>query len=99
MPLLTAQRMVTQIKPEFFTRALQPCLKAILSWSAEGEDGILGELGKKTDGIAQAVEIMAMTINIQGTLSGVGANIGIMMGANAIPTESADRYMLIVDHI
>lgn len=101
IPLLTAHRMVTQINARFLARHLTACLKSIRSWSAEGEDGILGELGKNTDGMVHAVEIIDTTINIHGTLSGVGHSNGINTGASAIPMDSAKidvtfRYQSII---
>lgn len=50
---------------------------------------MLGSLGKKTDGIADAVEMMAMTMSIHGTFVTVGASNGTMMGATAIPKDKA----------
>lgn len=89
MPELTAHSRLTQMNILFLAKHLTPSIKGIRSWSDEGEDGILGLPGKKTVGIVHAVDTIAITINIQGTLSDDGANIGITIGASAIPIDNA----------
>lgn len=89
MPELTAHNRLTQRSILFLAKHFTPSINGIRSWSEDGEDGILGLPGKKTVGIVHAVDTMAITINIHGTLSGEGANMGIKIGASAIPIESA----------
>lgn len=89
IPPFTAQSMVTQIKPVFFLRQHMASLNPIRSCSADGEEGILGILGKNTDGIAQPVDTIETTINIHGTLSAVGQRNGIKTGAIAEPIDNA----------
>lgn len=91
IPPLAAQSIVTQINAGFFQRHCMASLNPIRSCSAEGDEGMRGLLGKKTDGIAQTVDIIDTTINIDGTLSVVGQRKGIKTGAIAIPTDNAKQ--------